>query len=899
MGWMAKRCLVAAAAACVSGGSVAGQITNGGFDTGDLTGWTFTTGPGLGGFQPTPFEDGLVSGIFGPSIAIDGGFSFAVGFQPGIQLFQDVAVDGDGMTLTTNHRIRFAPFPVPAPSDPVFSITVRDGSNAIVGTLYEETIVIEGLPGVAVDLGYQELMHDLSPYAGQAVRISFDLTGPSGAPILVLLELDAISADGTACDGMTCPTLIGSCCLPDATCEMTNQIACEAADGLFSIGSDCASVLCADRTGACCLPGDSCEQLSTGFCELQGGTFSGLGTDCDIDGCDRPANDYCTQAEMLTMLPALVDGSTELATFDLAAPLCADDVGLVFPGPSVWYAVQGTGTELVATTCADDMMPGSAEVDTQIVVYTGVCGGLFCAGASNDGCSDTASTARFCTSADQMYYIRVASTTPGAFGLSVYDASSVCDALSACCLPDGTCVTVNDEAVCMSGGGAWQGELSNCAEAACPDLRGACCAIDGTCTVVFEQDCLNAGSVFAGMGVDCGAAACMVDIASNDDCETAEPITTLPALVAGDTRRSLSPDQLGDCGDGSDGTRGGLWYTVVGTGNELIATTCEAAAFPGSTATDSMLRVYTGGCADPVCVGGNDDGCSSPFARAASTVAWESEAGVTYRILVSGWMASFGAFELSVFENSTVPCCFPDATCMELNAGDCAAMGGVANTDATDCASAVCPDLRPPNDFCDGAEVIDWPAVVPGDTSTATSDDAPTCGDVVSEHRGVWYSVTGTGRELMATTCSLLVAQPGRTTFPMRFSVYQSCGELVCVDAVPSPCAFGTGSSVTFCADEDETYLIHLHADTPTLAGVFDLSVFPTGVRCSGCVCEYGGDPETVDIEDVLTYVALWLANDLEADIDGGTLASEVQISDLLLFLDCYFDSIANGGTCE
>ncbi len=71
---------------------------------------------------------------------------------------------------------------------------------------------------------------------------------------------------------------------------------------------------------------------------------------------------------------------------------------------------------------------------------------------------------------------------------------------------------------------------------------------------------------------------------------------------------------------------------------------------------------------------------------------------------------------------------------------------------------------------------------------------------------------------------------------------------------------------------------------------------FVATLDCGGgpaCLCELGGDPEEVDVQDLLIYLDAWLSQAPSADLDGGG----VSIVDLLLYLDCYFDVVL-GGPC-
>jgi hypothetical protein len=73
----------------------------------------------------------------------------------------------------------------------------------------------------------------------------------------------------------------------------------------------------------------------------------------------------------------------------------------------------------------------------------------------------------------------------------------------------------------------------------------------------------------------------------------------------------------------------GLWYKVMGTGQQLSASLCEQADY------DTQLSVWTGPCSNLVCVGGNDDACGLK-----SRVSWLSTAGQTYYVFVCKWFAA-------------------------------------------------------------------------------------------------------------------------------------------------------------------------------------------------------------------------------------------------------------------
>jgi hypothetical protein len=125
--------------------------------------------------------------------------------------------------------------------------------------------------------------------------------------------------------------------------------------------------------------------------------------------------------------------------------------------------------------------------------------------------------------------------------------------------------------------------------------------------------------------------------AQGDNCNVATAITT--GTYTGSTV-GASPEIQPFCGT-SDGTGGGVWYTITGT-NECSRYTVSTCT---NTSYDSKIRVFTGSCGALTCVTGNDDFCG-----VQSQVSWDYTPGVTYYILVHGFSSSQGAFELNVTE---------------------------------------------------------------------------------------------------------------------------------------------------------------------------------------------------------------------------------------------------------
>jgi hypothetical protein len=136
----------------------------------------------------------------------------------------------------------------------------------------------------------------------------------------------------------------------------------------------------------------------------------------------------------------------------------------------------------------------------------------------------------------------------------------------------------------------------------------------------------------------------------NDDC-TGALVVAIPSSTAGDITEATHDAET--CGTNIGF---GLWYAVVGTGDTLTASTCNAAY-----TFDTEIAVFCNICENLVCIATDDDGCDDP--SLASIAEWCSDAGVTYYILVgyytqsSSLPSSGTAFQLDIIQGQ--PCSDP------------------------------------------------------------------------------------------------------------------------------------------------------------------------------------------------------------------------------------------------
>jgi len=310
---------------------------------------------------------------------------------------------------------------------------------------------------------------------------------------------------------------------------------------------------------------------------------------------------------------------------------------------------------------------------------------------------------------------------------------------------------------------------------------------------------------------------------ANDDCAGAISVGSLPASVTGDTTEATSDIPSGGSCGFSSGPYKNVWYTVIGTGQPITLSTCNA----GTVMSDTKISVFCNDCGDKICVGGDDDSCGSDFGTYKSIFTFCSELGRTYMITVGGYGSSdAGIFQLDVTSSGTA--CSAPPSCQ-----------------------------RPANDTCAGAiPVGSLPASVVGNNQAALDNTPSTpCGLPSIMHKDLWYSVVGNGSTLTVSTCNA-----GSIVTDTKISVFcADCANPACVGGDDDSCGtdFGTYKSIySFCSEVGRTYYIavgNYAATTPP--GNIQLDV-TSGAVCAnppscgpplGACCESGVCTGTVE----------------------------------------------------
>ncbi len=126
---------------------------------------------------------------------------------------------------------------------------------------------------------------------------------------------------------------------------------------------------------------------------------------------------------------------------------------------------------------------------------------------------------------------------------------------------------------------------------------------------------------------------------ANDECANATPIS-VPGTVSGSTTDATTDSAVPVCGT-TLSTAPGIWYSFTAASSGTVtADTCTSRNF------DTKIGVFSGSCAAPVCVAGNDDAFGD--CGFGSRVTFPVTAGTTYKVLMTGFSTAKGDFQLDL-----------------------------------------------------------------------------------------------------------------------------------------------------------------------------------------------------------------------------------------------------------
>jgi hypothetical protein len=531
--------------------------------------------------------------------------------------------------------------------------------------------------------------------------------------------------------------------------------------------------------------------------------------------------DLCQNAVPLDF-PTIVTGSTVDAASDTSLfGVCGDVARNGFSG--VWYSLRGSGTILSLSTCY------GSSFDTQVSVFRGSsCSFATCVEGSDQrtNCGTDGSYLTFLAEEGENYFILIHGLrrANGVFTLVIEEVKDTSRCSSAAIIVDSNPkgeVTVfgstkysmidnslpECQSISITAPGVWYSfipDATRFVQARLDDLKGSVTVYSGSCD---SLQCVAADSsgkamwtaskgekylIFVhGAGNKIGDFSLSVlaggllrpPAGTNSQCVLSQPLET-PTLgknisVTNTTVYGLAASETPGCGELFDpSVAPGLWYSVIGNGTGIRASTCDTVS--GFIA---RVAVYSGDCQNLVCIDGGDQNCGEE-----SSVAWIGEAGKEYFVLVEGLDSRVGEFNLTLEK--------------------------VALQSSSDCASPVTISL-------------DEVAIL-GSTEDGTFHDVELCSGIAFSPPSVWYTVEGTGNAMFASTCD------SKSDAFAKLEIYAgNCGSLECRTFERFPC--GNQMISTWDSVHGEKYLLQIYGSAVPGDGDFTLDVeeLPSNHECT------------------------------------------------------------------
>lgn len=219
-------------------------------------------------------------------------------------------------------------------------------------------------------------------------------------------------------------------------------------------------------------------------------------------------------------------------------------------------------------------------------------------------------------------------------------------------------------------------------------------------------------------------------------------IPGLNTVVGGSTVGTKVSSDIPECGSATVPSGPGVWYSVIGNGKVITASTCGS-----PTGLDTQISVFS---TENMCVDGNDDFCNGK-----SQVAWLSNVSEIYFVLVHGKDGAEGTFILQLTTE------------------------GSALADA---------------DFCANAKLLEVGSTEPVDLTQATIDPDLQCSWENNAVLGNFYTFLGTGRntQIFMNTTVPLEEFPYYLSPRAEMLTGPSCSMLECIANCNEGCQVST-----------------------------------------------------------------------------------------------------------
>jgi len=365
----------------------------------------------------------------------------------------------------------------------------------------------------------------------------------------------------------------------------------------------------------------------------------------------------------LEMDPALCQDATDLQL--------GETVEASFAGPEgIWYSVAGTGGYLAVSTCTGDATLDEDFVDTVIDVYSGDCdnGNFLTTDDDGGSCGLLRSRAVFESVVGEIYNVNVRpfwwdSDQAGlTFGVTVDETDDIPPTNTVC-----------EEAALL--------ELNDIVQLDASNFNGFWFSITGTGGILAVSTCPDGITSDAGAYFEVYSGSGCNDLeweaygsSSFDFCQVAYVKPSANEVIyvnafgyiwdeTSDTTFSLTVYEvdeipnvvcegatLVELGESVEGeisqAHGSAWYTFVGTGNDLVISTCTGNDQLDNAPFDSVINVHARDCDDLRWIASDDEG--GKCGNGKSQIVLPSVEGLTYHVAVSEYYGMTGPFGLKV-----------------------------------------------------------------------------------------------------------------------------------------------------------------------------------------------------------------------------------------------------------
>jgi hypothetical protein len=510
---------------------------------------------------------------------------------------------------------------------------------------------------------------------------------------------------------------------------------------------------------------------------------------CTPGYCESRATSTADETLKQVVFESINNLTTNCDTYDDFTYISTDVIaGQTYPFSIIIGDCEGTSCYSKRLAIFVDWNQDYDFVDAGERVYnSGQLGNTPCPDFPVDGFITVPPTATTGCTRMRVIVVETSSTDPSPCGTYTWGATedyTVCvlppPPEGACCFEE-VCQAPMTEADCLTAGGVYKGDGSDCDPNPC---IGACCFTDGSCQeTAGEAECVGLGGIYRGDGTDCDPNPCPQP---GDNCANPK-VFTLPGdgfpYIDTDTTCGRGADYQDTCLGSYDGGED-IIYELILTEDKCL-----------KIAVDGVLT-YVGVAIDSACPPG------------ATCIAYATS---------SSGDPVIGKVDLTAGVYYIMIDTYPSPTCT-----------GFTMT-ITECPPP------PPNDFCANAlPVTEGVPAATGNNCEATDDGAASC--QTNSHKDVWY------KYLAACPGTVVMDTEGSTQSDTVLSVLDACGgtEIACDDDGGT----GLLSRLTFEATVGVEYIVRV-ASYSTGCGGFNLNITctaPQGACClpsGACVAEY------------------------------------------------------------